>query len=285
MNRPFRQKWIMLLAAAVSLSLLLTALACLVPGAAGAVGRAGETVSRPFLRLFSGVSATVSQTVRDGQDYLRGLSRLQEENRTLRAQLTETKQEAALGSLAQRENQRLRALLKLPSTGQARTLTPAQIIGRTPDSWQCTVTLDKGTAHGVAPGQCAIDENGALVGRVKAVGSRWCTLSLLCDPAFSLAGRGASSGVLGTVSGDWTDLPRGQLAFSDLTCSDPILWGEEVLTFAAQETYPSGLLIGTVTSLDEEPGGLTYAGNITPAADLDRLQQVFLITAFEEEGP
>lgn len=275
----------MLLAAAVSLSLLLTALACLVPGATGAVSRAGETVSRPFLRLFSGASATVSQIMQDGQDYLRGLSRLQEENQALRAQLTETKQKAALGSLAQRENQRLRSLLALPATGQTRTLTPAQVIGRTPDSWQCTVTLDKGSRHGVAPGQCAVDENGALVGRVKEVGGRWCTLSLVCDPGFSLAGRGASSGVLGTVSGDWTDLPRGQLAFSDLTCSDPILWGEEVLTFSAQETYPSGLLIGTVTSLDEEPGGLTYAGNITPAADLDRLQQVFLITAFEEEGP
>lgn len=137
----------------------------------------------------------------------------------------------------------------------------------------------------MAPGQCAVEETGALVGRVKDVGPRWCTLSLLCDPAFSLAGQGASSGVLGTVSGDWSDLPRGQLAFSDLTCADPILWGEEVLTFAAQETYPSGLLIGTVTSVDEEPGALTYAGNITPAADLDRLQQVFLITDFEEAGP
>ena len=55
------------------------------------------------------------------------------------------------------------------------------------------------------------------------------------------------------------------------------------MTFAAQESYPSGLVVGTVTSLADDPGGLTQSGIITPAADLDSLSQVFIVTNFWED--
>ena len=42
--------------------------------------------------------------------------------------------------------------------------------------------------------------------------------------------------------------------------------------------------MGTVTSLAEDPGGLTAAGVVTPTADLDRLSQVYVITGFRKEG-
>ncbi|MFR6378664.1 MAG: rod shape-determining protein MreC [Evtepia sp.] len=47
------------------------------------------------------------------------------------------------------------------------TLASAWVIARTPDNWQGEVTLDQGRAQKVAAGQCVIDENGALAGRVK----------------------------------------------------------------------------------------------------------------------
>ena len=58
--------------------------------------------------------------------------------------------------------------------------------------------------------------------------------------------------------------------------------GEEVVTFAAGESYPSGLLAGTVDRVETDPGGLTRTAVLTPAADLANLGQVFVVTAFEE---
>ena len=55
-----------------------------------------------------------------------------------------------------------------------------------------------------------------------------------------------------------------------------------MVTFAAGETYPSGLLVGTVDRVEADPGGLTRSAILTPAADLANLAQVFVVTAFEE---
>ena len=55
------------------------------------------------------------------------------------------------------------------------------------------------------------------------------------------------------------------------------------MTFAARESYPSGLVVGTGTSLTDDPGGLTQSGVLTPAADLDRLGEVFIVTDFWED--
>jgi len=279
LKRPFRQKWMMILAAALSLSLLAAALASLMPGSAGAPRDLGETVSRPFLRLFSGLSGGLDQA----EAYIQGMDRLTAENEALRTRLNEARQDAAQSKLIQRENSRLRALLDLRPAQQGLTLEPAQVIARVPDNWHNAITLDKGTSQGVQPGQCVVDEAKALVGLVNEVGTTWCTVSLLCDPNLRIAGLGANSGVLGTVTGTLEGLPQGFLAFTDLTSTDPIQLGEDIVTFAAQETYPSGLLVGTVTWLDEAPGSLTRWGKVTPAADLDALGQVFIITEFWED--
>ena len=177
---------------------------------------------------------------------------------------------------------RLRELLDLAQTGRDLTLTSAWVIARTPDNWQAEVTIDQGEDQGVRTGQCVVDSHGALVGQVAETGGTWAAVTLLTDPAFQLAGQGVSSGVLGTLEGDLTQLPQGQLAFASLTQVDPVRVGEEVVTFAVGQTYPSGLAVGTVTALTEDPGGLTRSAILQPAADLDNLSQVFVVTAFQE---
>lgn len=120
------------------------------------------------------------------------------------------------------------------------------------------------------------------MGRVKEVGKHWAVVTLVCDPALSLAGQGVSSGVLGAVEGRTDLLPKGETSFSCLTAADPVQAGERVLTFAAGENYPSGLLVGTVRQIVDDPGGLTRAAIVEPAADLNNLGQVFVVTDFWE---
>ena len=159
---------------------------------------------------------------------------------------------------------------------------PASGIARTPDNWQGEVTLDQGKAQGLQPGQCVVDHRRALVGRVKEVGETWATVTLVTDGAFQLAGQASASGVLGTLQGDLALLPQGEVAFASLTEADPVSPGEAVVTFAAGETYPSGLLVGPVDRVETDPGGLTRSAILTPAADLASRAQVFVVTAFEE---
>lgn len=279
MKKPFRHKWIAIIAAALSLSLTAAALALVLNGTAGPLRSGLETASRPFLRLFSPISEKVQQV----GTWFRGMDSLRAENETLKDALAALEREAMTGKLAQQENQRLRSLLDLTASGQELTLESAWVVARTPDNWQKSVTLDKGTSSGVQAGQCVVDQHGALVGRVSETGKSWCQVSLVTDPAFQLAGMGTNSGVLGSVEGDLRLMATGEVKLSSLTQADPVQLGEGVVTFAAQESYPSGLVVGTVTSLADDPGGLTQSGIITPAADLDSLSQVFIVTNFWED--
>lgn len=280
MKRPFRHKWIRWTAAALSLSLLAVALSPVADGRAGPLRSGMETVSRPFLRLFS----PVTEKIRQAETWFQGMEALAAENEALRADLAQAERAARSGTLARRENQRLRDLLDWSSGREDLTLLDAWVLARTPDNWQRSVTLDRGCEDGAAAGQCVVDQHGALVGRVTQVGQNWCQVSLVTDPAFRVTAVGVHSEVLGTVEGDLGRLAAGETTLTGLTQTDPLQLGEPVVTFAAQGAYPAGLLVGTVTSLAADPGGLTQRGILTPAADLERLGQVFLVTAFREEG-
>lgn len=278
MKRWKQRTWIKFTAVALSLSLIAAAAALVLSGTGVAWSGWAQAVSRPFSRL----AATVTGWVGQGTAYLQGVEALQAENAALEEQVAQLQAAARAGELAQGENARLRALLDWPETGQDLTLTPAWVIARTPDNWQGEATLDQGKAQGLQPGQCVVDHRRALVGRVKEVGETWATVTLVTDGAFQLAGQASASGVLGTLQGDLALLPQGEVAFASLTEADPVSPGEAVVTFAAGETYPSGLLVGTVDRVETDPGGLTQSAILTPAADLASLAQVFVVTAFEE---
>ena len=270
--------WGKFLAVALSLSLIAAAGALVFTGTPDPLRDVGETLSRPFLRLFSAAAGAIGQA----GDYLEGMEKLRAENAALTEEVAQLKERARTGDLAQAENDRLRDLLGLAQTGQDLTLTSAWVIARTPDNWQGEVVIDQGQNQGLAAGQCVIDSHGALVGRIQEAGSTWSSVSLVTDPAFQLAGQAARSGVLGTLTGDLNLLPQGQTAFGGLTQDDHVQTGEEIVTFAAGDTYPSGLVVGTVASVTEDPGGLTRSAILDPAADLDSLSQVFVVTAFRE---
>lgn len=275
----FQHTWVKLIAVALSLSLIATAAALVLDGTSAPLRGLGERVSRPFSRLFSAAAGKLRQ----GEDYLKGVAALQAENDALEQALAEAEQAARTGELATAENARLRSLLGLKEAGQDLTLTAAWVVARPGDNWQGEVTIDQGSEEGVQAGQCVVDQHGALVGRVKETGKTWAAVTLLWDGAFQMAGQGTQSGVLGTLEGKLDLLPQGSLAFSCLTQADPVQVGEEIVTFAAQESYPSGLVVGTVASLTTDPGGLTRSAILTPAADLHKLSEVFVVTSFRED--
>lgn len=233
MKRWMQHTWVKIIAVALSLSLIAAAVALVLTGTTEPLRGVGETVSRPFSRFFS----LVTDKIRQGGDYLKGVQALQEENRALEQEVAQLRRAARAGDLATEENARLRSLLELQETGQDLTFTAAWVVARAPDNWKGEVTLDQGT----------------------------------------------KSGVLGSLEGSLDLLSRGELALACLTEADPVSLGEEVVTFAAQGVYPSGLVVGTVMSLEEDPGGLTRSAILTPAADLNTLSQVFVVTAFWEE--
>ncbi|MBR5792678.1 MAG: rod shape-determining protein MreC [Ruminiclostridium sp.] len=280
MKKPSQHKFIRLTAAALSLSLLAAALALVLNGTASPLRDWGETVSRPFLRLFS----PVSDALEEAKDWTSGMEALQAENAALEEKNTRLEAAARQGELAQGENKNLRSLLGWTQSRQDLDLTSAQVVGREKDTWDRTLTLDQGRKAGIRAGQYVVEAHGALVGLVETVGRNWCEVLLVTAPDFSLSGMGTISGALGTLEGNLARMEEGELLFTVFSPDFPMSLGEGVVSLPHGEEEPRDILVGTVTSLAEDPGGLTAAGVVTPTAPLDRLSQVYVITGVREEG-
>lgn len=280
MKKPSQHKFIRLTAAALSLSLLAAALALVLDGTASPLRDWGETASRPFLRLFS----PVSEALKGAKDWSRGMEALRERKEALEEENTRLEAAARQGELAQGENENLRSLLGWTADRQDLDLTPAQVVGREKDTWDRTLTLDQGKKAGVRAGQYVVEAHGALVGLVDTVGRTWCEVTLVTSPGFSLPALGTVSGALGTLEGNLARMEEGELLFTVFSPDFPMSLGEGVVSLPHGEGEPRDILVGTVTSLAEDPGGLTAAGVVTPTAPLDRLSQVYVITGVREEG-
>ena len=90
MKRWMQHTWVKIIAVALSLSLIAAAVALVLTGTTEPLRGVGETVSRPFSRFFS----LVTDKLRQGGDYLKGVQALQEENRALEQEVAQLRRAA-----------------------------------------------------------------------------------------------------------------------------------------------------------------------------------------------
>ena len=89
-----------------------------------------------------------------------------------------------------------------------------------------------------------------------------------------------SSKTFGDVkSEEW--FKQGLTRVTYLASGANIFQRDEVLTSGKGGSFPAGLLIGDVTTVMTESGGQVTYGIVTPACDVSRLSQVFIIKDFE----
>lgn len=242
--------------------------------------REGE--SGPLHRMQSGVSGVFSPigvagaALSSGTDSLSGafsdatadestLSGLKEYNAELlseHAQLQEYKQ----------ENERLQGLLDLKDKYDL-SGTAARVIGRSSQAWSQTVTIDKGTTSGVDSGQTVVGSSG-VVGQVVSASSNSATVRLLSDPSSGAAAKVQSSRDEGIVRGSLS----GVLYLEDLEADAKVQAGDVIITSGLGGSYASGLIIGTVVSVETTQGGSTHRAVVAPSDEISSLEEVFVVS-------
>ena len=83
------------------------------------------------------------------------------------------------------------------------------------------------------------------------------------------------------LEGDFTLMQEGRLKMTYLPENTELLTGDLVLTSGLTGIYPSGLVVGAIESLHTDPSGMSRYAVLAPAADLDRLVEVFIIKEFD----
>jgi len=206
---------------------------------------------------------------------------LEQENAELRRRLAELELKAIEGESASRENEQLRELLGLQEKRSDFVFEAAKVVSRSASNWESVLTINKGQIHDIAPGDCVIDEAGALVGTVSQVGANWATVRTLIDPDTELGALVARTDSPAIAEGDFALMEAGRLKLTYLPENTQLLSGDLVLTSGLNGAYPSGLIIGSIAQLHTDASGMGRYAVLIPRIQLEDLKQIFVIKDFD----
>lgn len=266
--------WILFAGAVISVAL---AVMSYFSTASAPLVNVANTLVSPFRAAYTAVATWFN----DKQNYYRDTTALLEENDALRKRVAQLEAELRQAADASEENSVLRDALELSQQRRDLKLENAMITERSATNWTSSLTLNKGTSHGVERGDAVIDGTGSLVGVVREAGLNWCTVLTVVDTDTSLGAQVFRTKDLGLAAGNFSLMEEGRLRLELLPAGCQLLTGDLVQTSGLGGYYPSGLVIGTVEEvLVDDSGAASYA-ILTPSADLASLSEVFVIKSFD----
>ena len=231
-------------------------------------------------------SAVNSLTLQAEQyyNYMFQYEALAAENEALREQIAQMEDDARQADSISRENARLRELLALKSVHEDYEMVDAYIISWSSNDWTNTFTINRGTDAGIYEDMVAITANGEVVGLVTEAGSNYAVVKTVLDSTLEISATIVSSGYKGMVSGGYTSNHEDLLRMDYLPSSARIKNGDQVVT-AGSTVYPRGLILGKIVDADFDDTGVAKFAMLVPAAEIDSMEQVFILTAYSTDAP
>ena len=257
MKKLFRGRVRLILLLAVLLAAA-TALTAALSGTAWG-SRTVQAVLTPFR---SGFSALTRQAERY-YNYLFNYESLSAENDYLRRQISSMENEVRTADSLQRENERLKELLGLQEEHEDYRFNEAYIVSWDSSSWKSTFAIGKGTRSGLETGMVVVTEYGQVVGLITDIGPNWATVTTVLDTSLEISA-------------------SGKLRMNYLP-SDAVLRNNDQVVTTGSTVYPKGLILGYVEDAGFDETGVAKYAMLRPAADLEDLEQVFVITDYVSE--
>lgn len=194
---------------------------------------------------------------------------LRRENQRLRDQLAALQQQSVSAAAEQAAAEQVLALQHLPFLGSIPSVT-VQVIDNGASNFETSVTVDKGTASGVAVGQPVVAAGG-LVGSVSSVSASTATVILLTDPTFAVGVRLDPANV-GTAQGEGRGQPLRVVVDTTSAPTPKLKIGHPLVTSGLDlEKFPPNLPVGRVASFSPTPGAVEPTITLQPFVDVTQL--------------
>ena len=264
MKNYFHENGIWVLISALALTGVLTITSAVLPN-----------LTSPLTNVLGVVATPVQGTASSAARWLEGvynyafrydqmeekLAQAEQELADVRAQLRESQDALA-------ENEHLRSALNLVEEKKDLVLMDVTVTEGSSTSWESTMQISKGANAGIEKGDVVITGTGYLVGVVQEVGSNWARMITIIDPNISVSANVYRTGDTVMLESDLDMMQKGKCKLTYLGEDVSFISGDEVLTSGANGTYPSGLERYAV---------------VEPAAELDSLGTLFVVTGFDKD--
>ena len=237
-------------------------------------------VSSPMQSIATDVTGNVTEFLDlDGysKDELKELvGVLQEEKAQLEDQLVEYE-------TLKQENDQLKTQLGLEEEEPENELRAASVIGRDPNDVFYGFSIDQGTLSGVTQGAPVITDKG-LVGVVTQAYATTSKVACLLSEDVKVAAWSPKRQESGVITSDIATAGTGLLRLSYLSGSTQVQEGDIITTSGEGGSYPQGLKIGTVQSVEKSENDISQYAVIRPFEDLTTVKEVFVIVDFPGKG-
>jgi rod shape-determining protein MreC len=234
------------------------------------VREGASTVANPVEDAIGAVTSPVRNAWHGVTDY----EDVQRENERLQEQLAEADSSTIRRTDAERQLADLSASLNLPFAGDVPKVT-ARVVAGPRSNFSHAIEIDKGTADGLVVGM-PVATGGGLVGRVDQVTANAARVEIVTDPGFRVGVRLATTGALGTASGQGRD--EALTVDSSISPTTAVDAGTGVVTSGVDRSaFPPGIPVGTVSGTRQGPGGLSLELDVDPLVDVDQLSYVTVL--------
>jgi rod shape-determining protein MreC len=241
---------------------------------------AGATALRPFEVAANRVAAPF----RDAAGWMHGLVNAKNDNKKLRRQNQELRQQLIYDEQAVQENVQLRAQLDFkgaPSLAAFNRVN-TEVLTNPQSAIDQSVTIAAGSADGISAGDVVVSPAGGLIGTVDKAWSHVSRVTLLTDEQSSVTATDLTSPTaVGEVhrGGGGSDV----LVLDRVPKAKFVGVGDTVITAgtlgkgALPSMFPRGILVGTVTSESDTDVNPFKTIQVEPAVDFSSLQSVIVL--------
>ncbi len=276
MKKYFTKKVLIIVLVALFIAIASAITVTVSDSAGGRIANAVNVVTKPVKKGM----ASIVDGFENLYDYLYKFDTLETENAELKARVAELEREARDFDEVSKENDELRALLELGKRNADYEFEAVSIISWGASNYDSSFTISKGEKSGLALYDCVITGSGQLIGQITELGSSTATVTTIIDPDSSLGAEIYEVSELAMAVGDFQLMQDGKLKLTYLDESSKVVAGQTVMTSGRSGTYPKGLVIGTVEDVQLDTLGLDDNAVIVPAADLEDLSMIYVITDF-----
>ncbi|MGZ4788747.1 MAG: rod shape-determining protein MreC [Terriglobales bacterium] len=207
--------------------------------------------------------------------WLRGV---RQENENLKDELAQMKMQQIRLIEDAGQAHRLQLLLGFKEQYISQTV-PAQVISTTGSEFSRAIYIDKGANDGIKTDMPVVTPEG-IVGKVLRAFPTTSLVLLINDPTSGAGVILENSRLQGILKGN----ANGTTVMHNVMSDEKVQVGERVITSGGDRIFPKGLPVGTVASVGPGPD-LFLNIRVRPAATLNKIEEVLVITKVDERAP
>ncbi len=243
-----------------------------------------QSTGASVLRPFEVGAERVARPFRDAAGWFGGLLHAKDENKKLRREVDDLRQQAILNQAALRENAQLKAMLGYlegPRFPKDYTSVTARVIARAPSQFVKQIVVSAGKNDGISKHDAVVTAEG-LVGEVTKVANNVAQVTMLTDATSAVSALDISTNASGIAQSGIA----GSLSVDRVT-KDQVVNPNDVLVTAGWRSgdlsslYPRGIPVCLVTQVGQSDTDLYKQIQCNPFVNFSTLEAVIILVRKE----